>query len=274
MAADAVMCGSTAGIVYIVGVKRRDVLKTITAGSAFASRAASAQNTGKRRPNILYIHSHDTGRYIQPYGKAVPTPNLQKLAEEGILFRNAHDANPTCSPSRACLLTGQCAHSNGMLGLAHRGFSMIDYKRHILHTLRTEGYHSELAGLQHIARNPQIIGYDNVRKPASTRAEHVAPSAMEFLKNAPRQPFFLDVGFFETHREFHKPRRPKMRLHGSRRRLSRIRRKPAKTWPASRQARVSWMRRSAMFFGRLTPPVSQTTRSSSAQRTTGSPFPR
>ena len=36
------------------------------------------------RPNILYIHSHDTGRYIQPYGYAVPTPNLQKLAEQGI----------------------------------------------------------------------------------------------------------------------------------------------------------------------------------------------
>jgi hypothetical protein len=32
------------------------------------------------RPNILYIHSHDTGRYIQPYGHAVPTPNLQRLA--------------------------------------------------------------------------------------------------------------------------------------------------------------------------------------------------
>ena len=36
-----------------------------------------------RYPNILYIHSHDTGRYIQPYGHAVPTPNLQRLAEEG-----------------------------------------------------------------------------------------------------------------------------------------------------------------------------------------------
>ena len=41
------------------------------------------------KPNILYIHSHDTGRFIQPYGHAIATPNLQKLAEQGVLFRQA-----------------------------------------------------------------------------------------------------------------------------------------------------------------------------------------
>ena len=54
-----------------------------------------------RRPNSMDIHSHDTGRYVQPYGHAVPTPNLQRLAEEGVLFRQAFCAVPTCSPSRA-----------------------------------------------------------------------------------------------------------------------------------------------------------------------------
>ena len=76
-----------------------------------------------KKTNIIYIHSHDTGRYIQPYGHAVETPNLQKLAEQGVLFRQAFTANPTCSPSRAALVTGEAPHSNGMLGLAHRGFS-------------------------------------------------------------------------------------------------------------------------------------------------------
>src|SRR5215471_17617747 len=75
------------------------------------------------RPNILYIHSHDTGRYIQPYGHAVATPHLQRLAEEGVLFRRNFCANPTCSPSRAALLTGCYPHENGMTGLAHRGWS-------------------------------------------------------------------------------------------------------------------------------------------------------
>ncbi len=36
--------------------------------------------------NILYIHSHDSERYLQPYGYAIPTPNLQALAEQGVLF--------------------------------------------------------------------------------------------------------------------------------------------------------------------------------------------
>jgi len=103
------------------------------------------------RMNILYLHSHDTGRYIQPYGHFVETPNLQRLAEEGVLFRSAFSAAPTCSPSRAALLTGQSPHSCGMLGLAHRGFSLTDYRHHLLHSLREGGFRSVLAGIQHVA---------------------------------------------------------------------------------------------------------------------------
>ena len=125
------------------------------------------------QPNILYIHSHDTGRYIEPYGHAVPTPNLQRLAEEGVLFRQAFCANLTCSASRSALLTGQSPHSNGMIGLAHRGFSLNDYKKHMVHTLRSAGYSSTLIGVQHVAGNPRSIGYDNVVELESRRAEHV-----------------------------------------------------------------------------------------------------
>ena len=89
-----------------------------------------------KAPNIIYIHSHDTGRYVQPYGHAIATPHIQKLAEQGILFRQAFCAAPTCSPSRAALLTGQSAHSSGMLGLAHRGFSLHDERQHLAHTLQ------------------------------------------------------------------------------------------------------------------------------------------
>ncbi len=156
-------------------------------------------------PNILYIHSHDTGRYVQPYGYAIPTPNIQRLAGQGVLFRQAFCAAPTCSPSRAALLTGQCAHSNGMIGLAHRGFSLRDYKQHILHTLRTVGYDSTLIGVQHVAKAPDIIGYDQIVKVQNNRVEHVAPAAVDFLNHAPSQPFFLSVGFSETHREFAAP---------------------------------------------------------------------
>jgi len=151
--------------------------------------------------NILYLHSHDTGRYIQPYGYGIPTPNLQKLAKEGTLFRQAFCASPTCSPSRAALLTGAYPHANGMQGLAHFGFCLNDYSQHVLHTLRVAGYTSVLAGEQHIARDVSRIGYDQVLYGPVPSEERAA----QFLSQNPPQPFFLDIGFHETHREFPPP---------------------------------------------------------------------
>jgi arylsulfatase A-like enzyme len=156
-------------------------------------------------PNILYLNSHDSGRTIQPYGHAVPTPNLQRLAEEGVLFRQAFCAGPTCSPSRAGLLTGQSCHSSGMIGLAHRGFALKDYRQHIIHALRPAGYHAALIGVQHVAADPALIGYDEIVATPTRDAEHVAPAAARWLRERPTQPFFLEVGFTETHREFHAP---------------------------------------------------------------------
>ena len=154
------------------------------------------------KPNILYIHSHDTGRYIQPYGYNVPTPRLQQLAEEGVLFRENFCINPTCSASRASLLTGSYPHENGMTGLAHRGFSLNDYGQHIIHCLKKHGYASALSGTQHIATKQgdkmpyEVIGYDQDMGRDTTKG------AIEFLENTPEDPFFLAVGYETTHRGF------------------------------------------------------------------------
>ena len=166
--------------------------------------------------NVLYLHSHDTGRYIQPYGYNVPTPNLQRLAEDGVLFRKAFCACPTCSPSRAALLTGSYPHNNGMMGLAHRGFSLNDYGRHIVRTLQKAGYFCALAGVQHVdsgagshPRSGERIGYDimldRTESPNAAKAPPREERAAEFLKNPPKRPFFLSVGFVETHRAFPEP---------------------------------------------------------------------
>lgn len=181
-------------------MNRREWLTGLAAASTTMRTAAAATP-----PNILYLHSHDTGRYIQPYGHDVVTPNLQKFASQGVIFRNAYDAAPTCSPSRASLLTGECPHSNGMLGLAHRGFRLNDYRRHMLHTLRPAGYRSSLIGVQHIAQDPKIIGYDEIVATRGNHVETVAPAAVEFLKRRMEAPFYLEVGFQETHREFPEP---------------------------------------------------------------------
>ena len=155
-------------------------------------------------PNILYVHSHDTGRWVQPYGYQVPTPNIQHLADQGVLFRQAFSAAPVCSGSRAALLTGQWCHTNGMLGLAHRGWALHDYEKHLVHTLRKAGYHSTLIGEQHISKDPQILGYDEVVQVASNRAAEVTPRAIEAISSMP-EPWFASVGFFETHRSYSAP---------------------------------------------------------------------
>ncbi|HMA60282.1 MAG TPA: sulfatase [Halanaerobiales bacterium] len=154
------------------------------------------------KPNILYIHSHDTGRYIEPYGYPVETPNLQNLAEEGALFREAFSTAPTCSPSRASLLTGQYPHNNGQLGLVNRGFELDDPSRHIVNTLKKEGYNSALIGMQHIRKDPKTIGYDKILDVDSNYAKDVTPTALDFIGNSIEAPFFLSVGFEETHRPF------------------------------------------------------------------------
>ena len=156
-------------------------------------------------PNILYIHSHDTGRYVQPYGFQVPTPNIQLLADQGVLFREAFCAAPTCSGSRASLLTGVHCHNNGMLGLAHRGWKLNDYGQHWVHTLREAGYRSTLIGEQHISVDPGVIGYDEILPVDSNHAESVAPLTIEALGSASAEPWFMSVGFFETHRSFFAP---------------------------------------------------------------------
>ena len=150
------------------------------------------------KPNILYINSHDTGQYIQPYGQAISTPHLQTLAEEGVLFRNCFCAAPTCSPSRAALLTGQAAHSSGMLGLAHRGFGLNDVKEHLAHWLKHEqGYHTALAGVQHVTDDPSELDYDTLMDERATTVK----DASSFLKNyRGEKSFYLELGFVDTHR--------------------------------------------------------------------------
>ncbi len=153
--------------------------------------------------NILYLHCHDAGRYIGPYGYNVHTPALNKLAEEGVIFRQAHCGGPTCSPSRACLLTGQSAHSSGMFGLAHRGWTLNDYNQTLMNHLRRHGYHTVLSGKQHIANPPSAEeadgGYDEVLTIEGTLI-HPVTKATEFLARGSEKPFFLDVGFHPPHR--------------------------------------------------------------------------
>ena len=167
----------------------------------------------KRHPNIVYLHSHDTGRYIQPYGYAVETPNMQRFAEEGVLFRNAFCAAPTCSPSRAALLTGMYPHSCGMLGLAGKNLCRLnDYGQHLSHFLKANGYETVLSGIEHEAPHGEtkaLLGYDRYLDESwpswadcflKWNEFYAESSAGYILEADPNKPFFLSCGFSLTHR--------------------------------------------------------------------------
>ncbi|MEM7809755.1 MAG: sulfatase [Planctomycetota bacterium] len=158
-----------------------------------------------QRPNVVYLNSHDTGRYIQPYGHALKTPHLQKLAEEGVLFRKAFCNAPTCSPSRAALLTGTYAHQCGMLGLCHRGFLLSDPQKHLAPTLARHGYTTAQSGVQHVSPNGEkegedVVPFDVHLDPEAVRSK-IEP-VLDWLKGrkASDGSFYLEVGFGETHR--------------------------------------------------------------------------
>lgn len=167
--------------------------------------------------NFLYIHTHDTGRLLSPYGYRVPTPNIENFAGDAAVFEQCYCAGPTCSPSRAAMLTGVYPHQNGMLGLAQRGFS-IDYSRHLVQWLNRHGYHTVLCGIQHEAgwymnkEDADPIGYcENLtHSDEGYRQEELVKWDMENARSAAdwirqydgSKPFFLSYGMFATHRRF------------------------------------------------------------------------
>lgn len=160
-----------------------------------------------RPPNILYLHCHDAGRAPDFAGGTVPCPNLSALAGKGVNFTKTFCVAPTCSPSRAALLTGKYPLENGMMGLAHLGFRLRNHGEHLVNRLRPAGYQSILCGFQHVSNPPagdvKEIGYDRILTEDGS-LEVATHHAVDFLKNhrADDPPFFLDAGFFPPHRPF------------------------------------------------------------------------
>ena len=160
-------------------------------------------------PNVVIVITHDTGRHLGAYGRRVATPNLDRLAAEGVLFEQAFCTAPQCSPSRASLLTGLVPHRHGLIGLTHRGFRLHPdvLRRTLPRVLGEAGYSTHLFGFQHEAADPRELGYQQVVGARPTGSgphlcRDVAPAAADFLAGGPTEPFFAMVGFEETHRPF------------------------------------------------------------------------
>jgi arylsulfatase A-like enzyme len=156
------------------------------------------------KPNILMIHCHDLGDFIGCYeGNCADTPNLNKLAEEGVVFANHFASSPTCSPSRGTMLTGLMPHRNGLMGLASGGHWEMD--KNILTLpgiLKDAGYETVNFGTWHISADPKEYGID-ISDKSEHSCEETTGRGTEYLESfSCQKPFFLRVGFNEPHLPF------------------------------------------------------------------------
>lgn len=133
---------------------RRSFLSSLSAAPALL-RAAQAQPT--RRPNILFVFSDDHAyQAISAYGSAVNrTPNIDRIAREGMRFDSALVTNSICGPSRAVILTGKYSHLNGFKDNA----STFDGSQQTFpKLLGAAGYQTAIFGKWHLVSNP--TGFD------------------------------------------------------------------------------------------------------------------
>lgn len=95
-----------------MGITRRELLQACTAAGPAVALGAAA------RPNILWITCEDITTLLGCYGdRYAATPNLDRLAREGVRYANAFAAASVCSPSRSCLITGVWTNSLGSMDL-------------------------------------------------------------------------------------------------------------------------------------------------------------
>ncbi len=188
---------------------------------ALAAALTACADAAPERPNILLVFTDDHAAHaVSAYGSVLnQTPNIDRLAEEGLLFQNAFVTNSICAPSRATVLTGQYGHLNG-----------VPTNRDTLHAttltfpklLREAGYQTAIVGKWHLKVRPEGFDhyevlrgqgpyYNPVLYSADDSVEYegyttdvITDRALRWLteERAPGQPFLLMYQHTAPHREW------------------------------------------------------------------------
>jgi arylsulfatase A-like enzyme len=186
-----------------------------------SGEAGQALPAAGAKPNILFVFTDDHAyQSIGAYGSKInKTPNIDRLAREGMLFRNAFVTNSICAPSRAVILTGKYSHLNGVLDnvLTFDGSQQTFSK-----LLRKAGYQTALIGKWHLKSDPTgfdywqiLIGQGPYYNPPmienGTKVKHtgyttdiITNIALDWLKNRRDQnkPFMLMYQHKAPHRDW------------------------------------------------------------------------
>jgi arylsulfatase A-like enzyme len=207
---------------------RRDLLKTTgkaMAAGMVGSMLPQAVLGTQKRPNIVFILSDDhrwdhLGVAGHPW---IQTPNLDQLANEGVLFNNSFCTTSLCSPSRASFVTGQYAHNHGVKNnLSHWNNDNVT----VLELLKKSGYQTGFIGKWHMpgplpklrgvdkfitftARTgqgvyddcPLIIDGVETEREGTYISEDLTDYAIDFMRQEKEDPFCL----FLSHKAAHGP---------------------------------------------------------------------
>lgn len=166
---------------------------------------ARAQAQSAHRPNIIMIVPHDLGQHLGCYGvDEVRSPNIDRLADQGIRFENMYSTSSVCTPGRASLHTGRYPQSNGLMGLSHSPWwwSLNDDERHTAQYLKELNYSTHLIGKSHLGESASRLGYDH--RHTSSKAKNVTKKTQQIIRSQEtgETPFFAKVGYQEVHRSF------------------------------------------------------------------------
>lgn len=139
------------------------------------------------QPNILFIMADDhASKAISCYGAGINrTPNIDRLAEEGMKFNHCYVTNSICTPSRAAILTGTYNHVNGVVTLDSK---INKHLPNVAKHLRTAGYQTAMVGKWHLGEG-----------------EPHEPSGFDFWSVVPGQGRYHDPEFIEMGREIVEP---------------------------------------------------------------------
>lgn len=126
--------------------------------------AQAINSLAKDKVNVIFIMSDDHAAHaIGAYGSRLaalnPTPNIDKLASEGTVYKNAFVTNSICTPSRASIITGQYGNTNGVYDLFGR---ITPEQQYLPQEMKQAGYETAMIGKWHLKEEPGAFDYYKV----------------------------------------------------------------------------------------------------------------